>query len=272
MRIALLSEYGRIEAKKSDEGKNVDTLIVKKNAPSTSKENNQRGTKEGKHKVKCFKCGKLGHFAKECRTKISGSSQSRKNNAENNTGALLIEANATQRGTNTKWYVNTGATDHFCYEKEIFLNLKLCKGESARVPDGNLRIEGTGTVVLQLQKMKLTFNEVLYVPDLHKNLMSGSSIVEAGAQAHLYQNKIRIYTPGKWSFDATLREKLFLVEAKSIQSKSQELNLLNATGGIADWHRRLGHCGEQTIKKMAKEDIVIGRDNVTGSIGICGIY
>lgn len=136
--------------------------------------------------------------------KKAGSSHPVKSGSNNKAGALLVEVNVTERSTDSKWYVDTGATDHFCCEKESFSSLKSCTGESARVSGGNLKIKGVGTVVLQLENMELTLNKVLYVPDLQKNLMSGRRIAEAGAQAHLSQNKIRIYMPGKWSFDAML--------------------------------------------------------------------
>lgn len=272
VRAALLAEYGRIRAKRSDEGGIIaDALTLRKDRSQILKGDNKKNTKEVKQKGKCFNCGNPGHFARDCRSKKSGLSQPTKGVANSKAGAFLIEANSAEGSLSSKWYVDTGATDHFCHEKKLFTNIRACPDESARVPGGNLKIEGIGTVVLQLKEMQLTLNKVLYVPDLHKNLMSGRRIAEAGAQAHLSQNKIRIYKPGEWSFDAPLKDKLFIVNGKGIQPNSRELNTVSSTNVMAIWHKRLGHCSEQTIKKMAKEDRVVGLDNVKGTVGLCAI-
>ena len=71
----------------------------------------------------------------------------------------------------------TRATRHTCSEKELFTTFepvsndkKLCMGNST-----TSIVEGKGKVVLKLTSGKeLTLNEVLYVSDFRKNLVSRS--------------------------------------------------------------------------------------------------
>ncbi|KAH9705270.1 hypothetical protein KPL70_011800 [Citrus sinensis] len=93
-----------------------------------------------------------------------------------NLSTVVSEVNLV--GSNPReWWIDTGATRHVCSDKGLFTSFevvsngeKLFMGNSA-----TSEIEGQGKVILKMTSGKeLTLNNVLYVPEIWKNLVSGS--------------------------------------------------------------------------------------------------
>ncbi|KAH9736282.1 hypothetical protein KPL71_018042 [Citrus sinensis] len=96
--------------------------------------------------------------------------------------AVVSEVNLV--GSNPReWWIDTGATRHVCSNKGLFTSFeavsnreKLFMGNSA-----TSEIEGQGKVILKMTSGKeLTLNNVLYVPEIQKNLVSGSLLNKHG--------------------------------------------------------------------------------------------
>ncbi|KAL0313167.1 UNVERIFIED_CONTAM: Retrovirus-related Pol polyprotein from transposon TNT 1-94 [Sesamum radiatum] len=116
--------------------------------------------KAKKIKGNCYNCGKPNHMAKDCRLPKKSSACFRANLVDNP----------------REWWIDTGATRHICSDKEMFSTYtpingrKLFMGNSA-----TSNIVGLGKVVLKMTSGKeLTLIDVLHVPDIRKNLVSGS--------------------------------------------------------------------------------------------------
>lgn len=122
---------------------------------------------------------------------------------------------------------------------------------------GSLQAKGIGNVVLQCtlrdKKIKLDLRAVLHVPDAPMNLLSfsqlhglhsnqlapeGFSVGSSGILAHIRRNNL--YTLSMWKEDG--------------------LNLVATTidDTLDVWHARLGHLGEQNIKRLV--NISLGID------------
>jgi len=90
--------------------------------------------------------------------------------------AVVTEANVAESHPKT-WWFDTGATRHICLDRLMFSSYvknksdeKLFMGNSA-----TSMIEGYGKVVLKLTYgRELILTDVVYVPDMRKNLVSGS--------------------------------------------------------------------------------------------------
>ena len=87
-------------------------------------------------------------------------------------------------GSNPKeWWIDTGATRHVCYDKKMFSTFEPIKTRE-NVFMGNsatLEIKDQGKVVLKMTfRKELTLTNVLYVPELRKNLVSGSLLNSHG--------------------------------------------------------------------------------------------
>ncbi|KAL0333939.1 UNVERIFIED_CONTAM: Retrovirus-related Pol polyprotein from transposon TNT 1-94 [Sesamum angustifolium] len=108
---------------------------------------------------------------------------------ELNLSAVVFEANLVDNPR--KWWIDTGATRHICSDKEMFSTYtpingrKLFMGNSA-----TSNIVGIGNVVLKMTSGKeLTLIDVLHVPDIRKNLVSGSLLVKSGFRLVFESNK-----------------------------------------------------------------------------------
>ena len=72
---------------------------------------------------------------------------------------------------------DTGATRHVCSNKKMFSSYQsIDNGEKIFMGNSSSsKVEGQGKVVLKMTSGKeLTLNDVLHVPEIRKNLVSGS--------------------------------------------------------------------------------------------------
>ena len=159
------------------------------------RKHNGNGPKEGptkKFQGKCYVCNKQGHRAKDfCSHKEQGNPKKKRPQAnvtkvddvsDMNLSAVVSEVNFI--GSNTKeWWVDTGATRHVCSDKKMFSSYQtIDNGEQLFMGNSSSsKVEGQGKVVLKMTSGKeLTLNDVLHVPEIRKNLVSGSLLSKKG--------------------------------------------------------------------------------------------
>ncbi|KAL0434586.1 UNVERIFIED_CONTAM: Retrovirus-related Pol polyprotein from transposon TNT 1-94 [Sesamum radiatum] len=151
--------------------------------------------KAKKIKGNCYNCGKPNHMAKDCRLPKKNQAHVSEVRSvpidlgELNLSAVVFEANLVDNPR--EWWIDTGATRHICSDKEMFSTYtpingrKLFMGNSA-----TSNIVGLGKVVLKMTSGKeLTLIDVLHVPDIRKNLVSGSLLVKSGFRLVFESNK-----------------------------------------------------------------------------------
>ena len=105
-------------------------------------------------------------------------------------------------GSNPKeWWIDSSATRHVCLDKMIFSTFeptetgeKVFMGNSA-----TSEIKGQGKVVLKMTFGKeLTLTNVLYVPEIRKNLVSGSLLNNHGFRLVFESNKFLLPKSGMY--------------------------------------------------------------------------
>ena len=220
---------------------------------------------------KCYNCGNTGHRASECR-KPQQKRTFKKNPQANmaevehlskdvsdiSLSAVVSEVNLV--GSNPKeWWIDTGATRHICSDKKMFTSFepvtngeKLFMGNSATSD-----IEGQGKVVLKMTSGKeLTLNNVLYVPEIRKNLVSGSLLSKHGFRMVFEADKMVLTKAGMYVGKGYLTDGLFKLNVMTIVPKmnknaSSSAYLLESSNL---WHGRLGHVNYDTLRRLIKLD------------------
>ena len=100
---------------------------------------------------------------------------------------------------------------------------------------------------LENHTQKLSLQEVLYLPELEKNLLSVHAMVKRGATVTFEENKCEISRNSK------------ILAVRKIQGKLYTLKIVKEHVNIAKqqpdtdwylWHARLGHLGMNNVNKL----------------------
>jgi len=149
------------------------------------------------------------------------------------------------------WYVDSGAFNHMTYHGEWFRDVKNLEkpsyvetGNDTAHPIAHIR-----NVPLAMQDGKIKyFSDVLYVPNITKNLVSFGQMIEQGLQVRFnsngyyvedFKDKCRLVTKGKrvgkmFTLDISMHEVEVVMFAQG-------------AGVVADmdiWHKGIGHVNE----------------------------
>ncbi|CAH9116142.1 unnamed protein product, partial [Cuscuta europaea] len=90
------------------------------------------------------------------------------------------------------WWIDTGATRHVCKDRQALKTLKeLQEGPILYMgKDSTMQIQGIGQVELKLTSgKKLIINDVYFVPQIRKNLVSGGILNNFGFKLSFEANK-----------------------------------------------------------------------------------
>ncbi|KAL0318257.1 UNVERIFIED_CONTAM: hypothetical protein Scaly_2850200 [Sesamum calycinum] len=158
-----------------------------------TKTNDKKGTRkvhDNKHdgsnkksKLTCWKCGKSGYFKRDCRVGKGG-------NYFKTPMERVVRVKGLRTITQTKdddvaWWIDSGATTHACKNCGWFKVFQPMDDGSILHMENELSapIVGVGSVVLEFTSRKIiNLSNVLYVPKLRKNLVSGPVLNKCGSE------------------------------------------------------------------------------------------
>lgn len=226
---------------------------------SKKRKHQGNGPKKGnakKFKGNCYNCGKPNHLARDCREKKGNKKKSRDqvNITEDEKlsndmtdlmlSAVVFECNLVDNPK--EWFIDTGATRHVCAEKEMFSTYTPISGRQLFMGNSTTsRIVGLGKVVLKMTSGKeLTLIDVLHVPDIRKNLVSGSALVKAGFRLVFHSSKFVLSKNDMFVGKGYLEKSLFKLNAMNVLrniESNKSINSIYLVESCDLWHDRLGH-------------------------------
>ncbi|KAH9746354.1 CCHC-type domain-containing protein [Citrus sinensis] len=201
----------------------------------------------------------MGHKASDCRLPKK---KREANVVENitqhvsdiNLSAVVLKVNLV--GSNPReWWIDTGATRHVCSDKGLFTLFevvnngeKLFMGNSA-----TSEIESQGKVILKMTSGKeLTLNNVLYVPEIRKNLVSGSLLNKHGFRMVFESDRVVLSKNGMYVGKGYVDDRLFKLNVMTlkptINNKATSSAYLLESSNL--WHGRLGHVNFNSLRKL----------------------
>ena len=237
-------------------------------------------------KGRCYRCWKYGHYKRDCRAQIGqtgGSKDSVRGKAESHMAkvtaeelsdveALIIGHALTAGSMSARWIVDSGATSHMCYQKDLFVEyVELQRPQKVTLGDGRiLEAVGRGTVsvVLKLpggETKSRKLCDTLHVPSLSFNLVSVSKVSEAGRVVRFLESGCEIVnSQSKVIATASRQGSLYFLDCE----RSERANVAKVSVDV--WHRRYGHLNAQSLKQLSVEGMVNGFDyNKSSEISFC---
>jgi hypothetical protein len=147
----------------------------KKKAKPTNNGNNSKNAHNGQKKKKkgaCYHCKKPGHYKYECRYLLN---KKKTENQNQNLAAVISEINVME--DDGAWWIDSGATRHVCINRSMFKNFQPAEGNVMYKGNASIAaVKGKSTVQLKFTSEKiLTLNDIHYVPEVRKNVVSGTS-------------------------------------------------------------------------------------------------
>lgn len=206
----------------------------------------------------CFKCGKYGHFARQCKQneykcnickKTNHQTKDcyfkNKNKNESVKRVTFLTEQIDKEIDSTEWILDSGASSHMVNNKSKIRNWKENISEIGTAKENERMLSyGIGNI----ETKNCTLEEVIYVPNLSKNLLSVNKITQHGGKVIFENEKVQVYKDQNKIMEGKRNEKgLYVVE---LTDNKEEKALLSVAENAVNWHKKLGHLGVGNLKKL----------------------
>ncbi|RWR98958.1 integrase core domain protein-like protein, partial [Dinothrombium tinctorium] len=180
-----------------------DALLAK--GKRKFKQNHKTSIEDKKKKSNCGYCKRRGHWWRECRKRLSEVGKESNDHVnvsatKQASSAFSAELKKISEKPNDNWYLDSGATEHMTSRRDWFTTFEpiLNKSHSIRLGDNHeVFAKGKGTVTIHA----IVGNEwtphqmlnVLYVPELKKNLFSIGATTDKGVECRFKGNRVTLW-------------------------------------------------------------------------------
>nr|XP_009793136.1 PREDICTED: uncharacterized protein LOC104240047 [Nicotiana sylvestris] len=161
----------------------------KRNKPN-SKKGKRFYKKKDKSKMKYYNCQVPGNFARECTEPKKVAFQSA------SLSAIYVSSTVLLTESYPVWIIDSRATDHVSRDREAFIEFRRVPPGSNHVYVGNnakLEVKEIGTCIMDMRGgQSLMLHDVLYVPEIQRNLVSVSVLLDLDFNLNFSHSGLRI--------------------------------------------------------------------------------
>ncbi|XP_070054604.1 uncharacterized protein [Nicotiana tomentosiformis] len=170
---------------------------------------------------------------------------------------VTLKKTGAVKGSNQKWYMDSGCSKHMTGSIDDFLPLKALQGGSVSFSNGKKGyILGVGRLGKSLTH---SIENVYYVNGLKYGLLSVFQICDKGNKVE-FVSKVCTVTnlvTGEVVLMAKRYKNIYVVDFESLQNG--DLTCLSAFDDDVElWHKKLGHASFTLLNKLVREDLVRG--------------
>ena len=205
------------------------------------------------HKFKCYNCGKRGHFAKNCKSATKNEEEKKE---QHRSFAMLAACNGNSFDRNS-WCVDSGATAHMCFKRELFSTFVEMKEKIMLACDKFIEADGKEGVKIKTEMMKL-FCATFSMVGMVGNFMSVVKATENGFIVKFKDDTANIEDE-KGEVILTAKRKLNLF----IFSEQPHLNFCLSNVDAVRWHNRYGHLNFRGFSDLVCKNAVNGLEMKT---------
>ncbi|TXG56964.1 hypothetical protein EZV62_018277 [Acer yangbiense] len=183
---------------------------------------------------------------------------------------LLLACNMAKDGAKNKWFLDSGCSNHMCGEKEMFTQLDESFTSSVKFGnDTTVPVMGKGKISITLKDgSQNAISDVLFVPNLHKNLLSVGQLSEKGYDIWIHEGICTINSAQKGLIAKVKmsQNRLFplLINSDSLPCFSSVMCDENWL-----WHMRFGHVNFGSLKQLASRKMVSGLPSINPPDKVC---
>ncbi|XP_049374082.1 uncharacterized protein LOC125839146 [Solanum verrucosum] len=215
---------------------------------------------------KCNKCGQLGHVERVCKSKPQ-QEEAKATINQYQEEQLFVATCFASKSTSESWLIDSVCTNHMTSDQELFKDLDRSK---LKIGNGEyLDVRGKRTVAIQSHTGLKLIVDVLFVPDLDKNLLSVGQVLENGLKV-LFEEKAYVITDAdnKEMFKVKMRGKSFALNLL-VEEQATIIKLENNPELL---HKRLEHFHHDAILFMKENQLAEGLPSLEKNLSACEAY
>ncbi|KFD46323.1 hypothetical protein M513_12801 [Trichuris suis] len=238
-----------------------------------------------KGKLVCFKCGKMGHFARDYSLRAKnpgGHIRSVERKQRSVRPCNMFASYDTPVGHRLSgWIIDSGATHHMCPDERYFTTLNKTDTANMQVctADGSTTLAaGRGTVAVKLLHSKGMLNEFvahnsMLVPGIRQGVLSVRQMVDNNRRIIFDRRGCHIYDEhGNLLIEAQRQGRLYV--ARTVQKYSTKGREPNETSScmklsVDQWHQRRMHVSKKRILQMVRRQAARGLDCSVTALTSC---
>ena len=191
-----------------------------------------------------------------------------KNNQKASENFSLISQtalNTSMVNSDCTWYIDSGATQHFSPNKELFTDFETIDNYKVNIANGStVDVVGKGKIILNIihnnKPRTITITNVQYAPKMSFNLLSVSQLNENGAEIVFKTNKCLIYKNNQLIVEIEKQNNSYQINGTVDSITENIATYANKSVDLKQWHLRLGHSGIDQLKATITKNNSINKN------------